>query len=377
MPFGKIILLKGFFIMEKELIYKMVQAQIGYTFKNLDLLNQAFTRRSYSAEKGGENNEVLEFIGDKALDFAVIKLLIEKYGEMKNGEQMDGNDANEFSCACSEGELTRLKSRMVEKKSLARRMDEMGFAQHLIMGNSDIKNNVLKEMSVKEDLFEAIVGAVALDSNWNFPVIQSVVEAMLLPEDFIENDSDENYVRMIQDWEMEVNHVIPWFWFKEQSYESTWYVPFEGISQNIPLGYNHYRIKFNCELKLLDSLPIFRGFGASKSEARMNVCKLAYEYLEKNGYIQYMTMRKEIGEPAKEKAINQLEILARRGYFSIPAYDFEEVYDNNGNPIWKCKCVIKEYSRSYVSKSSSKKESKKLSALKMLNYVIEEDEKDI
>lgn len=101
------------------------------------------------------------------------------------------------------------------------------------------------------------------------------------------------------------------------------------------------------------------------------------EYLEKNGYIQYMTMRKEIGEPAKEKAINQLEILARRGYFSIPAYDFEEVYDNNGNPIWKCKCVINEYSRSYVSKSSSKKESKKISALKMLNYVIEEDEKDI
>lgn len=377
MPFGKIILLKGFFIMEKKLIYKMVQAQIGYTFKNLDLLNQAFTRRSYSAEKGGENNEVLEFIGDKALDFAVIKLLIEKYGEMKNGEQMAGNDVNEFSCVRSEGELTRLKSRMVEKKSLARRMDEMGFAQHLIMGNSDVKNNVLKEMSVKEDLFEAIVGAVALDSDWNVPVIQSVVETMLLPEDFIENDSDDNYVRMIQDWEMEVNHVIPWFWFKEQSYESTWYVPFEGISQNIPLGYNHYRIKFNCELKLLDSLPIFRGFGASKSEARMNVCKLAYEYLEKNGYIQYMTMRKEIGEPVKEKAINQLEILARRGYFSIPAYDFEEAYDNNGNPIWKCKCVIKEYNRSYVSKSSSKKESKKLSALKMLNYIIEEDEKDI
>ena len=52
-------------------------------FKNLDLLNQAFTRRSYSEENGGENNEVLEFIGDKALDFAVIKLLIDKYGKMK------------------------------------------------------------------------------------------------------------------------------------------------------------------------------------------------------------------------------------------------------------------------------------------------------
>jgi len=43
----------------------MVQEQIGYDFKNLDLLQQAFTRRSYTAENGGENNEVLEFIGCK------------------------------------------------------------------------------------------------------------------------------------------------------------------------------------------------------------------------------------------------------------------------------------------------------------------------
>ena len=61
--------------MEKELVWKMVQGQIGYDFENLDLLQQAFTRRSYTAENGGENNEVLEFIGDKALDFMVVKLL--------------------------------------------------------------------------------------------------------------------------------------------------------------------------------------------------------------------------------------------------------------------------------------------------------------
>ena len=361
--------------MGRELVYNMVQAQIGYQFHNLDLLDQAFTRRSYSEENGGENNEVLEFIGDKALDFAVIKLLIAKYGKMKNGDPVDGttfnawekeirrqkdadicDGANEFSCDRSEGELTRLKSRMVEKKNLARRMVEMGFAEYLIMGNSDIKNNVINEMSVKEDLFEAIVGAVTLDSGWDFSVIQSVVEAMLLPEDFIENDSDDNYVRMIYDWEMETNHVVPWFWFKEQSYESSWYLPFKGISQHFPvLGYDYSRLKFHCELKLLDSLPIFRGFGVSKSEARMNVCKLAYEYLKENGYIQSMTMRDEIDKPAKESAINQLEILARRGYFSIPVYDFKEIHDNNGNPIWKCRCIIKEYNRIFVSKSSSKK----------------------
>ena len=77
MPFGKIHYRKDFFIMEKELVWKMVQGQIGYDFKNLDLLQQAFTRRSYTAENGGENNEVLEFIGDKALDFVVVASLSE------------------------------------------------------------------------------------------------------------------------------------------------------------------------------------------------------------------------------------------------------------------------------------------------------------
>ena len=76
--------------MKKELVWKMVQGQIGYDFKNLDLLQQAFTRRSYTAENGGENNEVLEFIGDKALDFMVVKLLIQKYGYLANGDPIDG-----------------------------------------------------------------------------------------------------------------------------------------------------------------------------------------------------------------------------------------------------------------------------------------------
>ena len=81
--------------------------------------------------------------------------------------------------------------------------------------------------------------------------------------------------------------------------------------------------------------------------------------------------------PTKENAINQLEILARRGFFSIPIYEFEEIHDHDGNPVWKCKCKIKEYDKIYLSKSSSKKESKKITALKMLKYVIEEDEKNI
>lgn len=383
------ILLKGVFIM-KELIFKMVQAQIGYKFKNLDLLKQAFIRRSYTEENGGENNEVLEFIGDKALDFAVVRLLTQKFGHMVNGDPINGiklsvweqerhrqnsvgaaSISNEFICDCKEGELTKIKSRMVEKRNLARRMDELGFARHLIMGNSDIHSNVQEEMSVKEDLFEAIIGAVALDCGWDFSIITSVAEAMLVPEEFLQNDTETNYVRLIQEWEQKKG-VIPWYWFKEESYELTWYISFDGISQNFPVNYDYSKLNFCCELKLLDSLPIFRGFGSSKSEARMNVCKLAYEYLQEHDLL--FSIQDEIEHPNKADAINQLEILARRGYFSIPIYDFELKYDSDGNPIWRCECYIEEYDTHYCSKSSSKKDAKKSAAFKMLKYVLSEEE---
>ena len=64
--------------MNNEML-EIIQGQIGYRFKNTDLLQQAFVRRSYSKMNGGENNEVLEFIGDKALDFIIVKKLAEKY----------------------------------------------------------------------------------------------------------------------------------------------------------------------------------------------------------------------------------------------------------------------------------------------------------
>ena len=384
--------------MKQETKYLMVQGQTGYTFRNPDLLQQAFTRRSYSEENGGENNEVLEFIGDKALDLAVVQLLIREFGEMKDGSDAvprktaansvypngwpqsgSSGGSREFACASDEGELTKIKSRMVSKHYLARRMDELGFAPYIRMGRGDQKNGVGDQPSVKEDLFEAIVGAVTLDCGWDLTVISSVVEAMLDLGDFFSKDGDDNYVRLIQEWEQDVNHALPWFRFQEGHrdaavyYRSVVTTEFGAIYQT-PLSYWE-NANYFCDLKLLDSLPVFRGWGASKSEARMNVCRLAWEYLKKNGHIRYATMRDEIGEPTKESAINQLEILARRGYFSVPTYAFEETHDSDGNPIWESECRIGEYERTFRASASEKKEAKKRAALQMLNYVLEEDER--
>lgn len=350
-----------------------IQDQISYNFKNLDLLQQAFVRRSYAKENGGEDNEVLEFIGDKVLDLTIVKFLTEKYGYfLSECDDFDKNeDFNEFAADYNENRLTEMKKKLVQKKTLARRIDMLGLAEYLIMGKGDIKNRVNEEDSVKEDLFEAILGAVALDCEWDISELQDVVDIMLAPDSVLAENKEPDYVGLIQDWTCKNDGTIPLYHFVKASYQATWYCHFHGVSQNFMIGDNSIdKIQFYCLLKIDDKLPIFRGFGVSKSEARKAVCKVAYDYLEVHDLTN--SMKNEIENPNKAEAINQLETLARRGYFSIPVYKFYQEYDRSGNPIWKCECFISEVEKSFLSKSSTKKEAKRSSAFKMLRYLLEE-----
>jgi len=360
-----------------------IQNQIGYKFNNLDLLQQAFTRRSYSEENGGENNEVLEFIGDKVLDLFAVKFLITQNSnsvglykkfdsKLKNTwsyetEKKSFPEENYFVSKYSEAEFTEFKKILVKKKTLANRIDELGISHCLLMGKGDIQQNLNEENSVKEDLFEAILGAIAIDCNWNMEKLQNAVEIMLSPESILTESDDEDYISLIQEWSYNKTKGIPLYHFDEQSYQITFYIPFDGISQH-PESTDYQKIKYHCLLKIAPDLPTFRGFGQSQTEARKNVCKLAYDYLCKKGL--WLSIRDEIDNPNKEDSINQLEILARRGYFSTPTYDFELTYDKNGNPIWKSICHIAEESKSFSAISSSKKEAKKSAAFKMIQYVL-------
>lgn len=364
-----------------------IQNQIGYEFKNLDLLQQAFVRRSYSQENGGENNEVLEFIGDKVLDLFVVKFLITKNSnsvglykkfnpKLKKSwsyetEKKSFPKQNVLVSNYSESELTEIKKLLVQKKTLANRIDGLGLSDYLLMGHGDILQNIGEENSVKEDLFEAILGAIAIDSDWNTEVLQNAVEIMLSPESILNDGDTEDYVSLIQEWTHIKMNGIPLYHFEERGYQITCYPQFDGISQ--PLGLADelvYKTKYHCFLKISDDLPVFRGFGQSQTEARKNVCKLAYENLCNKGI--WLSIRDEIENPNKEDAINQLEILARRGYFSIPVYNFEQAYDKDGNPIWKSICRIAEENESFSAKASSKKESKKSAAFKMLQHILSE-----
>ena len=68
---------------------KKIEQKLGYTFKNKKLLEQAFTRSSYTEENGGENNEVLELWGDGFAKVAVEQELDKKYSQItKEGEYL-------------------------------------------------------------------------------------------------------------------------------------------------------------------------------------------------------------------------------------------------------------------------------------------------
>ena len=191
-----------------------IQDQIGYTFKNRDLLQQAFVRKSYSEENGGQNNEVLEFIGDKVLDLMVVRMLSERYGSITEGDEW-----NEFSCLYDEGGLTEIKSSLVEKKTLAQRMRELGFAKYLIMGRGDEMQKVDREVSVQEDLFEAIIGAVALDSGWDMKAMQDTVEIMLNPDEFLEESVDD-YVGLLQAWVLKDTGTRPLYHYRKGCFQA-------------------------------------------------------------------------------------------------------------------------------------------------------------
>lgn len=361
---------------EKELFERMVKQQIGnYEFKNHMLLKQAFVRRSYSEENGGENNEVLEFIGDKVLDICVIRYLIGRYGTDLHWQDKipksfrTPEKPREFISKLDEGELTKIKQRMVSKNALADRIDELDLARFLIMGKGDTEKNLDDEPSVKEDLFESIIGAVALDSNWDFEKLQQVVEVMLCPDSFLPDVDELDYVGLIYDWDANVVNSVPYFMYFDGGVSRHWYFREENVVYSDPRGtYNLNNCNHACQVKIRDDLPRFESYGTSKNEARKNACKAAYEYLEKNGYL--LGIKDEIDEPSLEMAINQLEILARRGYFPLPEYDYVETHDSNGNPLWSVRCYIDEYGY-FESVASSKKQAKKLAAYNMLLDVLE------
>jgi ribonuclease-3 len=122
---------------------KPLQRKIGYVFKDESLLNLALTHRSFSSQ----NNERLEFLGDAVLSLFIAEALFQKFPKAK------------------EGQLSRLRSSLVKGVTLAQIGIEFNLGDFLNLGQGELKSGGFRRESIISDAFEAIVGAIYLDSN--------------------------------------------------------------------------------------------------------------------------------------------------------------------------------------------------------------------
>ncbi len=121
-----------------------LERRIDYRFQDSQLLRQAMTHRSHSHQ----NNERLEFLGDSVLGFVVSGLLYRHYPEV------------------SEGDLSRLRARLVRGESLAEIALELDFGDALLLGAGEMKSGGHRRESILADAMEAVIGAIYLDSDF-------------------------------------------------------------------------------------------------------------------------------------------------------------------------------------------------------------------
>ena len=156
------------------------QQIIDYRFKNVALLLSALTHASGASHRL-ESNERLEFLGDAVLGLTVCQWLYEEYPEY------------------SEGDLTKIKSYVVSRRSCGKIACSLGLDSCLIVGRGVTKNRSFPR-SLVSDVFEAVIAAIYLDGGQD--IIRDRLKVWLLDEVRIavESQGSSNFKSALQQY---------------------------------------------------------------------------------------------------------------------------------------------------------------------------------
>ncbi len=226
--------------------FNEAEKSIGVTFQNKVLLKQAFTHRSYLNENkntGLEHNERLEFLGDAVLELVVTDYLFLKYTKKP------------------EGELTALRSALVNSVMLAGISTELNFNNFLLLSKGESKDTGRARQYILANTFESVVGAIYLDSGYESA--KEFISRVLLPKT------------------AEIEEKRLWIdaksYFQEKSQEAVGITPsYKTLKESGP---DHDK-EFTVGLFLGESL-IASGSGKSKQEAEQDAARIG---LEKKGW---------------------------------------------------------------------------------------------
>ena len=204
------------------------EKKLKINFKNKDLLIKSLTHKSYDAIN---NNEKLEFLGDRILGFVISKKLIELYPNQK------------------EGVLDKKLASLVNKNQCLEVAKNIGLEKFLLIGNK--KNNAKIENKILADSIEALIGAIYYDKG--FEITEKFILNMW--NNFI-NLSEETIIdskTKLQEYSLKKFKSLPIY---------------KLVSSSGP----KHKPKFTISVRLKDT-KFYDGSGDSKKKAEQNAAK--------------------------------------------------------------------------------------------------------
>mgnify|MGYP001275220597 CR=1 FL=1 len=215
---------------------KELEGSIKYSFKNKDLLHKALTHKSFNSDN---NNEKLEFLGDRVLGLVISKKLLEKYPNEK------------------EGIIDKKFANLVNKKTCVKIAKKMNLKRFLYLGASH-KSFERSADKIVSDSLEAIVGAIYLDGGLKLS------EKFIL--NFWETYIDKSVITLIdsktllQEYSLKKFKILPKYTFFKKT-----------GPQHKPL--------FKTEVEIPESKKI-TGEGSSKKKAQQNAASKLIKLLK-------------------------------------------------------------------------------------------------
>ena len=178
------------------------ETKLGYTFNDKRLLETAFTHRSYLNENkaaGREHNERLEFLGDAVLELVVTEFLYAKYPEKP------------------EGELTAFRAALVNTQSISDAGTKLGINDYLLLSRGESKDTGRARMIILANAFEALIGALYLDSGYE--TAQKFIADQLFhkTDDVVANKLWQDAKSKLQEVAQEKNGITPTYQVMSQT----------------------------------------------------------------------------------------------------------------------------------------------------------------
>ncbi len=122
-----------------------IEENIGYTFNNKELLENALTHTSYANEHNVKSNEKLEFLGDSILEFVSSEYFYTHFPEL------------------NEGELTKTRATVVCEASLYEVAKQHNISEYIKVGHSEMLSEGNKKPAILADSIEALIAAIYFD----------------------------------------------------------------------------------------------------------------------------------------------------------------------------------------------------------------------